>query len=407
MNAVGIDISKGKSMLAALRPFGEVAIAPREYPHTGEELGRMVSDILALGEDTRVVMEATGRYHEVVASTLYEHGLFVCVLNPLLVKQSGGGSLRKAKTDKKDALKIAKYCLDNWADLREYAPLDAVRQQLKLFSRQYNLYMKTIVSLQNNLISLADKVFPGVNELFKSPGKDDGHQKWVDFFHTFWHADCIANVSEKSFTDRYQKWCKRKGYHFSREKAEDLYIESAGLILTLPKNESTKMLVQTAAQEMIDARATLAAFRDEMIRLAKLLPEYETVLSMYGVGEITGAQLMAEIGDVTRFPHRSSLIAFAGIDPDVDQYGKHDASSVPTSKRGSPHLRKTLFQIVSTYLKHSPMDEPVYQFLDKKRSEGKPFYVYMTAAANKFLRIYYARVKEVLSMEEESANEPA
>ena len=167
------------------------------------------------------------------------------------------------------------------------------------------------------------------------------------------------------------------------------------------------MLVQTAAQQMIDAKVTLAAFRDEMIRLAAMLPEYETVLSMYGVGEITAAQLMAEIGDVTRFPHRSSLIAFAGIDPDVDQSGKHDASSVPTSKRGSPHLRKTLFQIVCTYLKRSPADEPVYQFLDKKRSEGKPYYVYMTAAANKFLRIYYARVKEVLSTAEESANEPA
>ena len=111
------------------------------------------------------------------------------------------------------------------------------------------------------------------------------------------------------------------------------------------------MLVQTAAQEMINARVTLASFRDEMIRLAKMLPAYETVLSMYGVGEITAAQLMAEIGDVTRFPHRSCLIAFAGIDPDVDQSGKHDASSVPTSKRGSPHLRKTLFQIVSAYLK--------------------------------------------------------
>ena len=55
MNAVGIDVSKGKSMLAALRLFGEVAITPREYPHTGEGLSRMVSDILALGEDTRVV----------------------------------------------------------------------------------------------------------------------------------------------------------------------------------------------------------------------------------------------------------------------------------------------------------------------------------------------------------------
>lgn len=100
--------------------------------------------------------------------------------------------------------------------------------------------------------------------------------------------------------------------------------------------------------------------------------------------------------DVRRFPRRSSIVGFAGIDPGVDESGKHSAKSVPTTKRGSAHLRKTLYQIVCTYLKKSPADEPVYQFLDKKRSEGKPYFVYMTAAQNKFLRIYYARVKECL-----------
>ena len=124
-------------------------------------------------------------------------------------------------------MKIAKYGLDNWVDLREYTPMDTVRQQLKLCSRQYNLYMKTVVSLQNNLISLTDKTFPGVNELFSSPERADGHQKWVDFVMTFWHCDCICHVSEKAFTERYQKWCKRKGYHFSTEKALISTLEAA------------------------------------------------------------------------------------------------------------------------------------------------------------------------------------
>lgn len=133
-----------------------------------------------------------------------------------------------------------------------------------------------------------------------------------------------------------------------------------------------------------------------MTRLASQLPEYETVRAMYGVGETTAAQLMAEIGDVRRFPHRSSIVGFAGIDPAVNQSGKHETQSTSTTKRGSPHLRKTLYQIVCTYLRKAPADEPVYQFLDKKLAEGKPYFVYMTAAQNKFLRIYYARVKECL-----------
>lgn len=282
--------------------------------------------------------------------------------------------------------------------------MDALRQQLKLISRQYDLYMKTRVTLENNLISLTDKVFPGVNEMFKSPERADGHQKWVDFITTFWHCECISRVSEEAFTERYKKWCKRKGYNFSATKAADIYIDSLGHIVTLPKNDNTKLLIQTAAKEFTSTSELMALVKAQMIALAKQLPEYDTVMAMYGVGDVTGPQLMAEIGDVRNYPRRSSIVAFAGIDPEVDKSGKNQSDGKPTTKRGSPHLRKTLFQIMSTYLKLSPQDEPVYQFIDKKRAEGKPYYVYMTAGANKFLRIYYARVKECMAALEAEEN---
>ena len=398
MNAVGIDVSKGKSTVAILRPMGEVVQTPIDVPHDVASLERLAYQILALGENTRVVMEATGRYHEPVAQELHDHGIFVSVVNPLAIHgYCSGGTVRKVKNDQKDSLKIAKFALDHWVDLREYTPMDAVRQQLKIFSRQYNLYMKSSIALQNNLISLTDKVFPGVNELFSSPERADGHQKWVDFITTFWHCQCISLVSEKAFTERYQKWCKRMGYNFSAAKASSVYTKSLRQIVTLPKNNNTKLLIQTAAKELTAMNELLAAVRGEMIRLAKELPEFETVHAMYGVGETTAAQLMAEIGDIRNYPRRSALIGFAGIDPEVDQSGKKNTQSNPSTKRGSPHLRKTLFQIMTIYLQHSPADEAVYQFLDKKRAEGKPYYVYMTAGANKFLRIYYARVKECMA----------
>lgn len=397
MNAVGIDVSKGRSTVAILRPFGEVVQVPVDVMHDAVSLENLAYKILELDGETKVLMEATGRYHEPIAAELHEHGIFVSVVNPLLIRNySTENTVRKVKTDRKDSLKIAKYCLDQWAKLREYIPMDALRQQLKLVSRQYNFYMNRRTGLENNLISLTEKVFPGVNELFTSPERADGHRKWVDFFTDFWHCECISSVSEKAFTERYRKWCIRHGYKFSESKAGDIYISSLGHIVTLPCNLHTKLLMQTAAKQWTSTSVLIAQVKAEMIRLAKRLPEYETVTAMYGVGEVTGAQLMAEIGDVRNFPRRSSLIAFAGVDPTVDDSGKKHTESNPSSKRGSPHLRKTLFQIVSTYLKRSPVNEPVYQFLDKKRSEGKPYYVYMTAASNKFLRIYYARVKECM-----------
>lgn len=186
-------------------------------------------------------------------------------------------------------------------------------------------------------------------------------------------------------------------YNFNADKAFDVYVSSCEPYTTLPKNSNTKLLITTAAQQLTAARAATASLRQEMIRMAQQLPEYETVRAIYGVGDITAAQLIAEIGDVRRFAHRSALVAFAGVDPAVNQSGKHTVQSNPVTKRGSPHLRKILYQVVCAYLKESPSNESVYQFLDKKRAEGKPYFVYMTAAQNKFLRIYYARVKECLT----------
>lgn len=100
-------------------------------------------------------------------------------------------------------------------------------------------------------------------------------------------------VSENAFTERYQKWCKRMGYNFSRTKAADIYIECLGHIVTLPKSSNTKLLIQTAAKELTAMNELIAVVRGEMTRLAKELPEYETVHAMYGVGDTTAAQLMA------------------------------------------------------------------------------------------------------------------
>ena len=126
------------------------------------------------------------------------------------------------------------------------------------------------------------------------------------------------------------------------------------------------------------------------------------VLDMKGVGPSLGPQLIAELGDIRRFAHRGSITAFAGVDPGVNESGDYSQKSVPTTKRGSAQLRKTLFQVMDCLIKTHPKDDPVYAFMDKKRSEGKPYYVYMTAGANKFLRIYYGRVKQYLASLEET-----
>lgn len=401
-NAAGIDVSKGKSVVSVLRPFGEVVAKPFSVGHTSSELKELADCLKSLEGETRVVMEHTGRYYEPAARFLHDEGIFVSAVNPKLIKDYGNNTLRKVRTDKADARKIARYGLDNWVELRQYTPMDTIRMQLKTLNRQQGLYSKTKTMMKNNLIALLDQTYPGANSLFDSPVREDGSQKWVDFAMTFWHVDCVRGMSLAAFTERYRKWCKRHGYNFSQSRAIEIHSQAQDSIAMFPRDALTKTMIRQAVDALNAVSKSLEQLKAEMRTLAAQLPEYPVVMAMRGVGDSLGPQIMAELGDVTRFTHRNAITAFAGVDPGADQSGTYEAKSTRASKSGPPELRKALFLVMDCLLKTMPQDDPVYCFMDKKRAEGKPYLVYMTAGANKFLRIYYGRVKEYLASLENS-----
>lgn len=388
MNSVGIDISKGRSTIAVMRPFGEVVISPFEVRHTDSELSELAKQLKSLNGETRVVMEATGNYHAPVAKLLHDAELYVSVVNAKLVHGYGNNDLRRVKTDRKDAVKLANYGLDRWLTLPRYVPEEDTRLLLKNCYRQYRQYSKVQTVLKNNLISLLDTVFPNVNRLFSSPIRGDGSEKWVDFVAEFWHCRCVSEKSERAFTSKYLRWCRKHGYNFSEEKACAIYAEASGHIGVMPKSETTKLLVEQAVAQLRATSTALAALKQEMQTLASMLPEYPAVMDMFGVGLTLGPQLIAEIGDVRRFYSKKALVAYAGLDAPPNDSGDVAGRHKSMSKVGASSLRRTLFLVMSVYLRRAPLDEPVYQFMDRKRTEGKPYRVYMMASANKFLRIY-------------------
>ena len=403
MNSVGIDISKGRSTIAVMRPFGEVVISPFEVRHTGSELSKLARQLKSLDGETRVVMEATGNYHASVAKLLHNAGLYVSVINAKLVHGYGNNELRRVKTDRKDAVKLANYGLDRWLTLPRYIPEEDTRLLLKNCYRQYRQYSKVQTVLKNNLISLLDTVFPNANRLFSSPIRGDGSEKWVDFVAEFWHCRCVSEKSQKAFTNKYQRWCRKHGYNFSEAKAHTIHAETCGHIDVIPKSETTKLLVEQAVSQLRATSTALAALKHEMQSLASQLPEYPVVMDLFGVGPTLGPQLIAEIGDVRRFYSKKALVAYAGLDAPPNDSGDVTGRHKSMSKIGASSLRRTLFLVMSVYLQTAPLDEPVCQFMDRKRAEGKPYCVYMMASANKFLRIYYATVKAYLESLEHTA----
>jgi transposase len=389
MIAIGIDVSKGHSTVTAMGEGKKLLKKTYDVPHTKAGLDEIITFIKKIDDDVRVVMEHTGVYYRIVAETLHTAGIRVSVVNPVLINQFGNNTLRKVRTDPKDSVKIARYTLENREELRDYSATDTVRDDLKSFVRQFNFENKTLTAHKNSLGAMLERVFPGIDGIFpfSNSAKSNGHLKIVDFIIEFWHNDCVSLLTDTKFIEKYRKFCKKNRYNFNESTAKEIYALSRENLTSMGKTDTTKLLVQGAAKRVLFLSETVENLRAEMIKLAKQLPEFPAVIALYGVGESLAAQLIGEIGDVRRFESKRALVAFAGVDPDKDDSGKKVSITGKISRSGDALLRKAVYQAVECHLLNSPADEPVYQFLDKKRSEGKHFYVYMTAACNKFLRI--------------------
>ena len=258
MNAVGIDVSKGKSTVAVIQPFGVVIAEPFDVSHTESDLNKLVQLIKSLSGETKVVMEYTGAYYEPIANALHNQVIFVSVVNPLLIDDYGTKRVRKVKTDKQDSLKIASFAIDKWLDLREYIPANDIRKTLKILNRQYVQYNKILVMQKNNLISLLDSCFPNANTLFTSPRREsDGHEKWVDFVLKFPHIHSISKLSLSAFKVKYQSWCRKNNYNYSDKKAADIHSYCKTQISVLPMTDSVIKIITEAAVMLNSTLETL------------------------------------------------------------------------------------------------------------------------------------------------------
>jgi len=397
MISIGIDVSKGKSTVCFLKPYGEVLHNPFEVQHTESGLRHLAEQINTLTEESRVVMESTGAYHYPLLTYLKEQGIFVSVINPLVMSKYANQSIRKGKTDKLDSIKIANFGIDHWFHLIDYTPSADVYEELKVLNRQYLNYISMRIHAKQTLTNLLDRTMPGIKTLLLNRSDVPNRDKLCDFVKEYWHFDNITHMTEARFITGYNNWAKKQGYQASTEKAKKIYALALDGIPTLTSTTpSTKMLVLEAVKVLHVIDTTLVLILSQMRDLAKTLKEYETVMSMPGVGEILGPRIIAEIGDVRRFHSASALVAYAGLDAPPFQSGNYFAVNRNISKRGSASLRRTGYEIMR-YLKIAKPDQDnaVYMYMIKKENEGKPLRVAKIAALNKFLHIYYARVKEL------------
>ena len=248
MISVGVDVSKGKSTVCILKPYGEVVCSPFEVLHVEKELDALDALLNKLDGEIRIVMEATGIYHLPVLTVLHEKGYFVSVINPYAMKKyAKDNSIRGAKTDKLDSIMIANYGIEKWFKLQRYDGDAEIYAELKLLGRRYRHYMELHVKALQELTHILDYVMPGIKKMFNSWNEANGKDKLSDFVERFWHFDLITSMSLEEFTEKYLAWAKEKKYHRSKSKAEEVYeLASSGIPTVSSGTPSTKMLVQEA-----------------------------------------------------------------------------------------------------------------------------------------------------------------
>ena len=394
MYAVGIDVSKGKSTIAIITTEGEVIEKPFEINHDQEGIDFLLSKISNYDKnEIKFLMEATGHYHMPILNSLIKNDYFVCVENALVIKKYCDMDLRKAKTDKKDSLKIAMYCSEKWFKLRKHKEEDEIRNELQFLSRQYSEHVKTQTNLKIQLTNLIDKTFPGIKKIVD---EENRYMLLLDIYEKYSYPSLVLEKNKEDFINDIDEMAKKYRHKVGKTIGINLYEKAPTIITSCPYNESLQLSINSCILLLRQILKVTNDIISKMDELASQLEEYEVVSDMSGVGRKTRARLIAEIGDIRKYKNANCLIACCGIDTPPYQSGTFNASNRHITKRGNKHLRRVGYEVVKSIKSSRPQkDNAVYLFILKKESEGKNKMVAKIAGLNKFLRIYYARIKEI------------
>jgi transposase len=397
MIAVGIDVSKSKSTVAILDGDGSIRAHPYEMNHSKAELDALIKYIKAVDDHPVILMEPTSHYHYPVLRAFLDAGLSPSLVNPYLLKKYGDTELRKAKTDRKDALRIARYALEKWYTLVPYSRMDQKYEDLRFLSSQYRQRISLVTKSKVQLVNLLDESMPGVTKILTLKSRSPEKCMLLQFIKRFHSFDYICEIGKTRFMNSYVTLARKVGERNASSKGLSIYELAKASITTRSKSE----YMDIALDQCVDILSESQRAADEIIlhmqNIAETIPEYKVLRSMNGVGDRLGPVILAEIGDIRRFHSAKALNAYAGNDAPPYQSGQFESRNRHISKRGNPALRKACFEVMQALKLLKPQDDPVYLFMLKKEQEGKPYNVAKMAGVNKFLRIYYARVMELYS----------
>ena len=393
-SVLSIDIANGKSEVLLITEYGEILIEPYEIKHCLNDFNLLKDKIDKFKlDDLTVFMESTSTYHLPIQRFFTKNNYNVQVINPILSKNNTR-NLRKTKTDIEDCYNLADLFFKNTVKIHNKNMNDIYSSMIEL-SRQEKHLTESLVKSKNRFKQIIANAFPEYIKCFTA--NDIYGKTSLNFIKEFPHADVIKEKRIDALANNLYKSSKN-GCSYSK------CLTKAKKIKELANNSYPGIDIDSCEVSNLINIVDIISYNDsklndvkqDIVKLAKQTPYFNIINSIYGIGETSTAQIIAELGDINRFENIKQLNAFCGLDPTIVQSGKSINYHGPISKRGNRNARKILFITCCSIIRSSVLhnvDNEILIYYRKKQAENKHFKECITACSTKLLRIIFAMCK--------------
>lgn len=372
---VGIDIAKQNHVASAMSADGEIIFEPFGFTNDNSGFQKLLDNLSSLDKEEMLIgMESTAHYAENLTCFLFSRGFNICIINPIQTAALRKSNIRKTKNDNVDTYLIIKSLIMN--KYRLFTQRDLQSLKLKNLCRFRQKLMKARTKVKIQLVTYVDQLFPELQYFFKS----GIHIKsCYALLKECSNPDRIANMHLTRLTNLLYKTSKG---HFNKQSAialKELARNSVGTKNDTLSLQITQSIIQIElfTQQLDEVENTINDIMDSMDSVIKTIP---------GIGNLNGAMIIGEIGDIHRFESSCKLLAYSGLDPSVNQSGKFNASHTRMSKRGSKLLR---YALINAAWQLTLNNKTFKDYYDLKISQGRGHYNALGHVAHKLVRVIH------------------
>lgn len=384
---LGIDIGKRHHEAGLINEKGDPIGKTVRFANSksgSEKLLEFLNQHKVTPENCTCGLEATGHYWLSVFSFLHKLGFKITAFNPMQSDALRHFYIRKTKTDVKDAYLIAQVIRIDSPEETPFVEEDLLK--LKHLERLRYALVDQSSDIKRKIIALLDQVFPEYEQNFS----DVFGMSSTEILLQYPLPEDLLEIDTDQLAKLLNRVSKgRYGETRARNKAEKLKDSAQNTFGISIGTDVFKMQIHLLLEQINLLEKQLSQIEEAMIELSNRQEHYLTTIS--GVSDITAAVVLGEIGSISRFERPGQLVAFAGLDASVHQSGDFNSSNTKLSKRGSPYLRRALWQAAFVASFHDPALSFYYQ---KLRNRGKAHGTAVGAVARKLTHIIFAILRD-------------